>query len=479
MDLRRQIRVFLFLVTISTFANGQTTSVDTVWTISVGGIGNETPIAIRRSSSGNLFVVGNQTLSNPLRKYVWLALVTPSGGLAAMTNIDTSGIVVRDMEFLQTGELVLCGTKSDSLWLSKIDTTGAVLWSRVFLSSVSPIDFSVCDTNSIVVTGALGDSLFLAKVSSEGILRWWRVFPRNGYDVVSGTSVVQLANRKFVVGANFGRWMGDYMDTKAGVCVLDSSGGYESRYVYDAFGNTETTQRIAVTSSGNILTLGNILLGSIGYDDAFMRLINITTGQQLWYHEYGSYNLDYVYDMYPDGSDNIFVCGYTKGFGIPNNRDFWVFKCNPQGQLVWNFWMGFDPWESATSLTLLGGDVVFAGYTPNQPPFGYQTIIARLHETVTSVSLGDGSTEEALSIRSYPNPFNSSTVFDFTLSTKSQVRISVTDILGREVAIILDETIAPGRHQIPFDASALSSGIYFCRLQTAVGVVSRKVVFAK
>lgn len=66
----------------------------------------------------------------------------------------------------------------------------------------------------------------------------------------------------------------------------------------------------------------------------------------------------------------------------------------------------------------------------------------------------------------YPNPFNPSTVFGYRLSVFSTIQLKVYDILGREVAVLWDGPQSAGAHEIRFDASTLSSGVYFVRLVT-------------
>ena len=75
----------------------------------------------------------------------------------------------------------------------------------------------------------------------------------------------------------------------------------------------------------------------------------------------------------------------------------------------------------------------------------------------------------------YPNPFNSTTKIPFTLTRPESVRLNVFDLLGREVRIIVDGTMAPGKHDILFDARGLASGTYVLRLQTPSFVHSRTI----
>ncbi len=79
----------------------------------------------------------------------------------------------------------------------------------------------------------------------------------------------------------------------------------------------------------------------------------------------------------------------------------------------------------------------------------------------------------------YPNPFNPSTTVAYSLPQAQQVRLSVYDVLGREVRRLVDGDQAAGRHEVVFDASTLPSGTYFYRIETPSGVQTRKLVLLK
>ena len=66
--------------------------------------------------------------------------------------------------------------------------------------------------------------------------------------------------------------------------------------------------------------------------------------------------------------------------------------------------------------------------------------------------------------QNYPNPFNPTTVVSYQLSVVSNVRLVVYDVLGREVAVLVDERKGPGSYTIRFNAAGLASGVYFYRL---------------
>jgi hypothetical protein len=66
--------------------------------------------------------------------------------------------------------------------------------------------------------------------------------------------------------------------------------------------------------------------------------------------------------------------------------------------------------------------------------------------------------------QNHPNPFNPSTTIQFALPKQSKVVLKIYNLLGQEVATLVEKRLAAGQHEITFDASGLSSGIYVYRL---------------
>ena len=81
--------------------------------------------------------------------------------------------------------------------------------------------------------------------------------------------------------------------------------------------------------------------------------------------------------------------------------------------------------------------------------------------------------------QNYPNPFNPSTVISYRLSTAGHLTLKVFDVLGKEVAALVNETKNAGNYSVQFNAAKLSSGIYFYRLQSGNFVETKKMIFTK
>jgi hypothetical protein len=78
--------------------------------------------------------------------------------------------------------------------------------------------------------------------------------------------------------------------------------------------------------------------------------------------------------------------------------------------------------------------------------------------------------------QNYPNPFRKETTIRYDLPTAQKVRLSVIDMNGREVKVLANKLGETGSHLVTVDASGLSRQIYFVRLQTASGILVRKIL---
>ena len=81
--------------------------------------------------------------------------------------------------------------------------------------------------------------------------------------------------------------------------------------------------------------------------------------------------------------------------------------------------------------------------------------------------------------QNYLNPFNPSTTIKYELPRTSQVTLSLYDMLGREVAVLVNDKKAAGVYDVRFDASGLASGVYLYRLRAGDFVQSRKLTILK
>jgi hypothetical protein len=81
--------------------------------------------------------------------------------------------------------------------------------------------------------------------------------------------------------------------------------------------------------------------------------------------------------------------------------------------------------------------------------------------------------------QNYPNPFNPATNIRFSIASAGEVSLKVFDVLGREVAALVNETMAPGTYNVKWDASASPSGIYFYSIRTGNSVDTKRMILVK
>lgn len=82
-------------------------------------------------------------------------------------------------------------------------------------------------------------------------------------------------------------------------------------------------------------------------------------------------------------------------------------------------------------------------------------------------------------LQNYPNPFNPSTTIKYNLPIDAHVTLKLYDVLGREVLTMVNEQAKGGYHSATLDASRLSSGVYFYRVQAAAFAQTKKLLLLR
>ena len=100
-------------------------------------------------------------------------------------------------------------------------------------------------------------------------------------------------------------------------------------------------------------------------------------------------------------------------------------------------------------------------------------------DTIDAVKMINGNPREFGLSQNYPNPFNPSTVISYRLPSFSEVTLRIYDLLGREVATLVDQRQDAGIYSVTFDAEHLPSGVYFYKLATGRFSSVRKLVLLK
>ena len=81
--------------------------------------------------------------------------------------------------------------------------------------------------------------------------------------------------------------------------------------------------------------------------------------------------------------------------------------------------------------------------------------------------------------QNYPNPFNPVTSIQYAIANKQFVKLIIYDVLGNEIAVLVNEEKPAGKYEVSWNASNLASGVYIYRLQSGLFVSSKKMMLLR
>ena len=158
----------------------------------------------------------------------------------------------------------------------------------------------------------------------------------------------------------------------------------------------------------------------------------------------------------------------------------WLLKTNEGGNIMWEkrLQINNDDFGASIQQTSDGGYIV----TGTTQSFGEESnlVLVRL-ESDSPVVVNDAMNlilDYELS-QNYPNPFNPSTTIKYQIPELSFVTLKVYDVLGIEVATLINGEKPVGSYEVEFDGTGLPSGVYFYRLKTGSYFQTRKMVLLK
>ena len=164
-----------------------------------------------------------------------------------------------------------------------------------------------------------------------------------------------------------------------------------------------------------------------------MNPLHAQSSEWIWAKSAGGLSPDYAHSINVDGSGNIFVAGEFKNSTI-----------------------------TFGSFTLTNAGMFLAKLS-----------------SITGVEENNIIPNEFYLSQNYPNPFNPTTKINFSVPKSGFVTIKVFDVLGREVATLVNENKPVGNYSIHFNANKLTSGIYFYGMESGSFLQTKKLVLMK
>jgi len=204
-------------------------------------------------------------------------------------------------------------------------------------------------------------------------------------------------------------------------------------------------------------------------------------------YEYGIYSLDYKGNFrwfcQLDGDDDGFedvqhglVCDADGTIYVGSAWGNYLYAISNSGDLLWKI-----PLDGmyADSSPVIGRDgTLYIGLNKGVYENQLENTLIAIKDNPNSVKEEELPSEYKLE-QNYPNPFNPTTSIEYQVASIENVTLKVYDILGREIATLLNEVKHPGNYKLEFNASNLPSGVYFYRLNAGGFSESKKMILLR
>lgn len=451
--------------------NGEKILIDASGNIYIGGIirntGSQNDIALLKYNSA-----GTQQ---------WVKTVTGS----FPTGNDSFG----GMTFDAAGNIYITGMVSDTLSdpnaiTVKFTPAGSEVWRAKYESNPGnsyqdegislTVDASgnvyMCGLTFFTISGS-GD-MVTVKYNAAGVQQWARM---------AGSTFIDQANDVAISDSGFiyvtGKiYYGTTLRDDIVTIKYDPAGAELWRKTYNEIpGSYERGEFIILDDSSNVY------VGGTGAD--YLLIKYGAGGEQKWVQRYnGPHNYaDYLAGMVMDGEGNIYLTGEaqntveTDGASYPHAA---TVKINNAGGVQWS--RVAPLYTSGNDIEVDSqGDIYVAGW--GRGPTSQDLMVIKYSPSV-GIQQVSGEVPSSFSLgQNYPNPFNPITNFEFQISNgqSSIVNLTVYNISGRKIAVLINEPLKAGVYKYSFDGTGLNSGVYFYRLTAGEFSETKKMVLVK
>jgi len=441
-------------------------------------------IAIDRAN--NVYISGYVT-KTPVNTDIVLLKYNPDGDLiwdkefSGSANLnDFGGSVVTD----DSGNVFLSGNTSHTvsgsdITLIKYDSSGSFKWVKYYNSGLDTNDYDLkmkMDRNgNLCIAGYNNNSTgnntktLALKFDHDGNLLWNRIYngPKSGFNTPHDF-IVDRSDNMIITGCSPGIGSGvyDYITIK-----YDPDGEMKWLSRYNQQGTYyDVANSLAEGSDGSIYVTGvsGILINQSTFDIVTIKYDS--NGTQKWsaiYNGAGN-NTDIGNKILIDENENVFVTGITSGQGTL--KDIVIIKYDSAGNQ--NDLLNFNSVNNLNENIYEGiissnGELILAGNVQTGNT-SYSALTMSI-STKTNINVNSNLIPDEFKLyQNYPNPFNPKTIINYELQVTGEdlVNLKVFDVLGNEVAVLVNEKQNAGSYSVEFDGSNFSSGIYLYTLST-------------
>lgn len=440
-------------------------------------------------------------------------------------NIYVTGFFKENATF---GNIQLTSYGDWDIFIAKYDTIGNCIWAKGAGTVIE--DFGtgisadsdgysyltgsfkgIATFGTIQIVGYGGSDVFIAKYDPNGNCVWVKKAGGGSIDEGAGISTDPEGN-SYITGY-FG-----YAGVFGTIQLV--SYGYSDIYIakYDSTGNCMWAKNaggslndyglnVSIDTDGNSYITGNFedeatfgttQLISYGFIDMFIAKYD-SDGNFLWAKNGGGNSSAGGNSISTDMKGNSYVIGNfggTANFGTIQltsigSYDIFIAKYDSGGNCIWaeNAGGTFNDLGYGISTSSVGNNYI-TGIFEDSATFGtiplnsfgaYDIFIATISSTSSSIepqSLYLIPSEMQL-YQNYPNPFNPLTRIQYSVNSTQNVMLKVYDLLGKEVATLVNEEKPTGEYKVEFSGEGLPSGIYFSQLKAGSFVETKKMILLK
>jgi hypothetical protein len=271
-----------------------------------------------------------------------------------------------------------------------------------------------------------------------------------------------------------------------------SAGGVSANYVARFNTQTNTWSSLGTGSSngvnnqvnalavvGNEVFVGGVFTSAGGVSANRVARFNTLTNTWSSLGTGSSNGVNYWVNALAVVGNEVFVGGtFTQAGGVSANG---VARFNTQTNTWSTLGTGSSNGVSGSVFALaVVGNEVFVGGNFTSAGGVSANRVARWNSGTSRVEqLSPTAPKTFLLEQNYPNPFNPSTTIRYQLPVASEVKLEVYDVLGKKIATLVNERQSAGSYQVVWNASGLSSGTYFYRLQAGTFVETKKMIMVK
>jgi outer membrane protein assembly factor BamB len=253
-----------------------------------------------------------------------------------------------------------------------------------------------------------------------------------------------------------------YFTTKTdsfGLHSLNPAGILRWRYNFDLYNLNPNHYCPTIDKNGNLYFPALYLYGEL-------RIISVDySGNFRWEYSFEQQNEDIVVPLICDSVGTIF-CGSTWGY--------YYYAISSDGELLWK--LPLDGYQVDNSGAISMDGTLYIGTHLSSLTTGQERTLIAIRDTVTSVESIDNEISNFRLEQNYPNPFNSTTHIRFTIPQSERVTLKCYDLMGGEVATLLDRYQEAGSYDVIFQPKDLASGIYFYTLTSGDFIATKKLI---